>query len=101
MKTLLFAILALWVSLTFADAGRVVTIEVWGMSCPFCVYGVEKSLKRIPGVQSADVDLKAGRARVLMQPGQEPDLERFREAILDAGFTPGKVSTAAGQGEKP
>ena len=71
------------------------------MSCPFCVYGVEKNLKRIPGVQSADVDLKAGRARVLMQPGQEPDLERFREAILDAGFTPGKVTAAAGQREKP
>lgn len=101
MRNLLLVLVVLWSCSVSADGGPVVAIEVQGMSCPFCVYGVEKSLKRIPGVQSADVDLKAGRVRVLMQPGQEPDLERFREAILDAGFTPGKVTTAAGQGGQP
>jgi copper chaperone CopZ len=101
MRNLLLVLMVLWSCSVSADGGPVVDIEVQGMSCPFCVYGVEKSLKRIPWVQSVDVDLKAGRARVLMQPGGEPDIERFRKAILDAGFTPGKVSTAAGQGEKP
>jgi copper chaperone CopZ len=88
LLTLLLALpLAGW-----AGDGQVVDIQVKGMSCPFCVYGVEKRLKGLPGVDSASVDLKLSRARIVMQPGQEPDLEKIRKAITDAGFTPGEVS---------
>lgn len=99
MRLLSFALLAVWMVATFAGERHVLDIEVQGMSCPFCVYGVEKSLKQITGVEDAEVDLKAGLARVRMQPDAEPNPERFREAILDAGFTPGKITTAAEHGE--
>ncbi len=95
MKTLPRMLLTLLLALPLAGLagdGRVLDIQVKGMSCPFCVYGVEKSLKRLPGVDSASVDLKQSRARIVMQPDQEPDLERIRQAITDAGFTPGEVS---------
>ena len=40
------------------------TLIVGGMTCAACVSRVEKVLKRVPGVESADVDLMTGRAVV-------------------------------------
>ena len=70
---------------------QVIDIAVKGMSCPFCVYNVEKKLRAVDGVATASVDLKQGRARVVMQPQARPDTEQLRQAIIDAGFTPGDI----------
>lgn len=79
----------------WADTAQVVDIGVSGMTCPFCVYGTEKTLSRLPGVATAEVSLEHKRARVLMQPGQPADLKAIRQAITDAGFTPGEASVHA------
>jgi len=73
----------------------VVDISVKGMSCPFCVYSVEKKLNALDGVQTAKVDLKQGRARVVMQPGVPHDEQQLRQVIIDAGFTPGTIGPEA------
>ena len=86
---LLSLLLPIWVG---AAEPVTVDVQVQGMSCPFCVYGVQKSLRKLPGVASAQVDLKSGHASVIMLPGQEPDVEAIRKAILDAGFTPKDVT---------
>lgn len=41
-----------------------VTLKISGMTCGGCVRSVENALKRVKGVQSAQVDLKTGVARV-------------------------------------
>jgi len=93
MIRMLMVVFALsWGSAALAADAEVVDIAVKGMSCPFCVYNVEKKLRALDGVQSADVDLKQGLARVAMQPGAAVDSARLREAIIDAGFTPGAIS---------
>jgi len=68
-----------------------VDIAVQGMSCPFCVYNVEKKLRALPGVERADVDLGKGQAHVVMRPGMRVETDRLRQAIVDAGFTPGAI----------
>ncbi|HHH44378.1 MAG TPA: heavy-metal-associated domain-containing protein [Gammaproteobacteria bacterium] len=93
----LFVGLLLFVSLARAETPQRVEIEVTGMTCPFCVYGTEKKLNGLPGVASAEVSLKNKKALIRMEPGQQADLNAIREAITDAGFTPGKVTVESDQ----
>ena len=95
--TRIVLILLVWMlaGTTQAAEDKTVDIAVQGMSCPFCVYNVEKKLNALDGVSSARVDLAQGRARVVMQPGNGPSDEQLRQAITDAGFTPGDIVSPA------
>jgi len=83
---------------SWAGQQQVVEIEVTGMTCPFCVYGTEKKLNQLPGVDEAEVSLKAKKARIVMMPGENADLDAIRKAIIDAGFTPGNVTADVATG---
>ena len=76
-----------------AQAQNVLEIGVKGMTCSFCVYGLEKNLGKLEGVADVHVSLELGRARIVMATGHSPDLERICKAIVDAGYTPGDVQT--------
>lgn len=89
--TLLVALLVA-APLAWPGEGQVVEIEVTGMTCPFCVYGTQKKLSRLPGVEAAQVSLRHKRARIVMAPGQSADLGAIRKAITEAGFTPGEAA---------
>jgi copper chaperone len=39
-------------------------LKIDGMTCGHCSAAVKKALERVDGVEAADVDLAAGRARV-------------------------------------
>ncbi len=75
-----------------AEPQEVLEIDVAGMTCAFCAYGVEKNLGKLPGVDLAQVSLEAKKARIVMKAGETPDETVIREIIRDAGFTP-KEST--------
>lgn len=67
-----------------------VEVQVNGMACPFCAYGIEKKLRAIPGVQDVKVDLDAGRATFEAPSGAVTE-QQVKQAIKDAGFSPGKI----------
>jgi len=71
-----------------ADSREVLEIEVDGMTCAFCVYGVEKNLGKLAGVEEVAVSLESKKARVVMKVGKSLDENKIREVIRDAGFTP-------------
>ena len=65
-----------------ADAST--ALELGGMSCQGCAIAVRNALLNVDGVESADVDLVAGTARVKHGSGVKPgDLV---DAVLDTGF---------------
>jgi Cu+-exporting ATPase len=68
---------------------RLVSIDlgVGGMTCASCVAHVEKALRAVPGVISADVNLATERARVRALAGGDiaPALKR---AVTEAGYEP-------------
>ena len=73
-----------------ATSQEVLEIDVAGMTCAFCAYGVEKNLGELPGVETAQVSLEAKKVRVVMSAGETPDEAVIRETIRAAGFTPGE-----------
>lgn len=61
------------------------TLSVTGMTCGGCVSSVQKVLAALPGVQSVEVTLAPGEARVVHD---ETRIGRdaLVQAIVDAGF---------------
>jgi len=63
------------------------TIQVDGLSCPFCAYGLEKHLKKINGVEGVEINMKSGKATVALKSGAQVDDTALSEAVKKAGFT--------------
>jgi Cu+-exporting ATPase len=68
-------------------------IGIGGMTCASCVTRVEKALKKLPGVQSATVNLATESARILVTSADTTDA-RLRRAIRDAGYEPRSLEAA-------
>ena len=70
-------------------------LGVGGMTCASCVARVEKALKKVPGVQDAQVNLATESARVVLADGGSPDVApRLRRAVRDAGYEPRAADAA-------
>ncbi len=68
-----------------------VKIEIMGLACPFCAFGMEKELKKVAGVDDVEIELKAGLAYISTPLNQQPTKGRLEKIITDAGFTVGKI----------
>jgi len=68
-----------------------IKIEVKGMACPYCAYGMEKELKNISGVDKVTIELKEGFAYISTPNQQKPSKESLEKIINDAGFTFGLI----------
>jgi Cu+-exporting ATPase len=64
---------------------REITLNVQGMTCASCVAHVEKALKRVPGTQSAQVNLALGNARVRFDPSKT-DPTKLADAVEHSGY---------------
>lgn len=62
-------------------------IEVAGLACPFCAYGIEKKLRAIPGVERVETNIKEGTVVIVMKDGATLDRTRVERAVREAGFT--------------
>lgn len=80
--------------LAFGVERQVVDIAVKGMTCPFCAYGLEKNLGKASEVERASASLKAQNVHIVLKPGTQPDIDRYKQLIHDAGFTPGDAKVS-------
>jgi copper chaperone len=62
-----------------------IVLSVTGMTCGGCVNSVHRVLTALPGVQSVEVTLTPGQARVVVDPARV-DRSALVKAIVDAGF---------------
>ena len=70
------------------------SLQIEGMTCASCVGRVERALRKVPGVVSAEVNLATERATVTHASGSAALPELLR-AVQDAGYAGHDVSTPA------
>jgi Cu+-exporting ATPase len=70
-------------------------LKIGGMTCQNCARHVREALQEVPGVEYAEVDLEAGRARVKEEGA---DLNALVEAVGRAGYT---AEPERAEGPKP
>ena len=67
-------------------------IEVDGLSCPFCAYGLEKNLKEVENIKDIKIDVENAFVLLSISEGKGIDEHLIRKSIKDAGFTPRKIT---------
>lgn len=77
--------LILFASAALAQAAY--RIQVDGLACPFCAYGIEKKLGAIAGVTRVETDIAAGTLSVTMAEGTPLDEATATRAVSEAGFS--------------
>ena len=75
----------------FGAEETVLEIDINGMTCPFCVYSLEKELGKLNVVGEVLISLKSSKARVILKEGAHIESHTLQEVVLRAGFTPGEV----------
>ena len=71
-----------------------VELGVEGMTCASCVATVEKALRAVPGVTTANVNLATGRASIAFHGGLA-SIEELEAAIRASGYEPRRIFTGA------
>lgn len=90
-RWLTLTLLAISAVMAQAAFTKTLEVEVHGMTCAFCVDSLERKLTAMPSASKVQVSLKASKVR-LETDGNTPNVETIKQAILDAGFTPVKVT---------
>jgi len=75
---------------SMATHEQVVEIDLSGLTCSFCVYGLKKNLEKHDDVEKADISLKQNKSRIHLKPGATVTEEELKEIIKDAGFGSGE-----------
>jgi len=60
-------------------------LNISGMTCGGCVNSVQNVLAALPGVESVQVTLEPGLAKVVYDPSRV-DPAALQQAVIDAGF---------------
>lgn len=83
---LILGLLLLTATGAFADT-QAYKLQVDGLACPFCAYGIEKKLSAIEGVEMLDIDIESGSVMVTMADGATLEETAARRAVEAAGFS--------------
>jgi len=62
-------------------------LQVKGLACPFCAYGIEKQLKKLDAVDAVRIDIGQGHVVVTAREGDSLSEAQLKQAVEDAGFT--------------
>ena len=71
---------------------RTTTVPVNGMICQVCAGTVKNALKKVDGVQTAEISLEK-RTAVIQYDEHRVTADRLARAIQEAGFKPGTPET--------
>ena len=91
-SVLLIGVLSINIPFVKAEHINIVELDVQGMTCPFCVYGLKKKLEKLPDIKQADVSLKENKVRLTLEPGVKSDEALYQETIKKSGFTSNGIS---------
>ena len=68
-------------------------LEVNGLACPFCAYGLGKKLRNdVKGLEDLDINIKKGFVTFSFLKENKPTEEKLKEIVSDAGFQADTIS---------
>jgi copper chaperone CopZ len=92
MKSVLFTFaIATFLMNPVISSARTVEVEVYGMTCAFCVDNLTRKFDKMDSVNKVDISLKLKKIR-LETNDNSPTIENINQSIIDAGFTPVKTT---------
>ncbi len=98
VRTTAFALSLFLLPLVAFAAPTQYQLQVDGLACPFCAYGIEKELNRTDGVENIRIDINAGVVTVTMAEGGTMTEAQASRIVEDAGFTLGGFEKVQAQG---
>lgn len=77
-------------------------VQVDGLGCPFCAYGLEKKFKEFKGIKDVKIDIETGDFSFSYPAEKELTLDAVEAQVEKAGYTPitSKIERAGGEVEK-
>lgn len=76
-------------------------VQVDGLGCPFCAYGLEKKFKEFKGIKKVAIDIETGDFSFLYPTEKALTMDAVVEQVRKAGYTPNvaKITRADGSVE--
>jgi copper chaperone CopZ len=73
-------------------------VQVDGLGCPFCAYGLEKKFKEFKGIKKVAIDIETGDFSFLYPTEKALTMDAVVEQVKKAGYTPNiaKITRADG-----
>lgn len=73
-------------------------IQVDGLGCPFCAYGLEKKFKEFKGIKDIAIDIETGDFSFTYPAEKALTMEAVEAQVVNAGYTPNlaKITRANG-----
>ena len=66
---------------------KYVKINVDGLACPFCAYGLEKKLLQIDGADNFNVNIDSAFATLTVPTKSKVTKDEIKQIVKDAGFS--------------
>ncbi len=63
-------------------------VQVDGLGCPFCAYGLEKKFKEFKGIKDVKIDIETGDFSFRYPAEKELSMQAVEEQVVKAGYTP-------------
>lgn len=86
-RIVLFSLTLLTLLFSSRVLGSDIELKVRGVSCPFCVYGIEKRLKKVEGIKTIQTNYKQSTIHLTRREDVRLSLENLEKAVQDAGFS--------------
>lgn len=75
------------------DGKEYIKLEVDGLACPFCAYGIEKNLRsNIEGLDNLYINIEKGYLTFSFPKPNKPNNKELEDIIEEAGFKAIKIS---------
>lgn len=100
-KQLIFLMMALFVA-TALNAQKELDkfeVQVDGLGCPFCAYGLEKKFKEFKGIKKVAIDIETGDFSFLYPSEKALTMDAVIMQVEKAGYTPNEAKITRANGD--
>lgn len=75
-----------------------IEVQVDGLGCPFCAYGLEKKFKEFKGIKDIAIDIETGDFSFTYPTDKKLGLKKVMEQVVKAGYTPNETKITRADG---